>query len=162
MLRPLAEVDQAALYAVAKDPLIWEQHPCPDRWRKKEFDAFFQTSLDSEGALVVIENSTANIIGSSRFKPVDGHPNAVEIGWSFLARKFWGGTYNRAVKQLMINHAMRTLEHVIFYIGTDNIRSQKAVEKIGAVQITDDQDPLKKKSDVDLTYVINRYTTELL
>jgi len=142
---------------VAKDPLIWEQHPCSDRWQPNKFDLFFQQSLESQGALVVTENSSSNIIGSSRFKPIAGHPNAVEIGWSFLARRYWGGTYNRAVKQLMLDHALASVEHVIFYIGIDNIRSQKAVEKIGAMLIKDDLNPLKKQSKVDLTYVVSRY-----
>lgn len=156
-LRPLKKEDHSSLYAVAKDPLIWKQHPCPDRWQQSEFDVFFRESLDSQGALVVIDVSSGEIIGSSRFKPVDGHSNAVEIGWSFLAREFWGGKYNRAVKQLMIDHALTSVVHVIFYIGKENIRSQKAVEKIGAVQIADMQNPLRKQSDVDLTYVISRY-----
>ncbi len=61
---------------------------------------------------------------------------AVEIGWSFLSRKYWGGVYNKSIKKLLIDYAFESLEDVIFYIGKENIRSQKAVEKIGGIRIT--------------------------
>ncbi|MBX2870689.1 MAG: GNAT family N-acetyltransferase [Saprospiraceae bacterium] len=130
-LRPLESNDFNALFQVAQDPLIWEQHPCPDRYLPQPFTAFFEDSLQSGGALVVIDQLNGKIIGSSRFKSIIGAPEAVEIGWSFLARAYWGGTYNRAVKELMIAYAFEYLEDVVFYIGKENIRSQRAVSKIG-------------------------------
>jgi hypothetical protein len=39
---PLKESDFENLYAVAADPLIWEQHPNPDRYKKQVFEVFFQ------------------------------------------------------------------------------------------------------------------------
>ncbi len=155
LLRPLKESDLEPLYEVAKDPLIWEQHPCPTRYQRAEYEAFFKDSLDSQGALIVIDAASDQVIGSSRFNPIERHSNAVEIGWSFLARKYWGGKYNRAVKKLMISHALETLDCVIFYIGRDNVRSQKAVEKLGAIKIIDSLNPLMKISDIDITYKIS-------
>ncbi len=58
----------------------------------------------------------------------------MEIGWTFLARKYWGGLYNRELKDLMLAHAFRFVETVVFYVGENNIRSQKATEKIGAIK----------------------------
>ena len=130
-LRPLIAQDFAALFEAAKDPLIWEQHPCPDRYLPKPFAAFFEDSLTSGGALVVIDQVSGKIIGSSRFKPILGAPNAIEIGWSFLARAYWGGRYNRAVKDLMMAHAFSAIQDGVFYIGKDNLRSQRAVAKLG-------------------------------
>ncbi len=137
LIRDLKPSDLESLYDVAKDPLIWEQHPCSDRYQRDVFERFFQESIDSKGALLVIEKENNAVIGSSRFNRIDGVDNAIEIGWSFLARKYWGGKYNQAVKKLMIDYAFQFLESVIFYIGPANIRSQKAVEKIGAQRISD-------------------------
>ncbi len=137
LLRPLREHDLNPLYEVAKDPLIWEQHPNSDRYKKTVFATFFQDSLKSKGALVIIDKATAEIIGSTRFKLISGVDYAIEIGWTFLARNYWGGRVNRAMKQLMIDHAFQSMEEVIFYIHEQNVRSQKAVEKIGGIRITD-------------------------
>jgi len=139
-LRPLESADFDALYAVASDPLIWEQHPAP-RYERPVFRAFFEQSLDSGGALVVLDASNQHIIGSSRFHDFRHEESQVEIGWSFLARSYWGGVYNREMKRLMMEHAFRFVERVVYRIGVDNLRSQKAVEKLGGVRVgscTDD------------------------
>ena len=131
-LRPLRAADRNELYAAASDPLIWAQHPDPERHREAAFDRFFAESLASGGALVVIERAGGRIIGSSRFHGYDARRREVEIGWTFLARAYWGGSYNRELKRLMLAHAFASVVHVLFYIGPDNRRSQRAVEKIGA------------------------------
>ena len=41
-LRPLCAEDFRDLYAVAADPLIWEQHPCKDRYQEEVFTSFFR------------------------------------------------------------------------------------------------------------------------
>lgn len=132
-LRPLQTEDYADLYAVASDPLIWEQHPASDRYQTDVFQKFFQDALDSGGALLAIDNSTNTVIGSSRYHGYNEATSEVEIGWTFLARSHWGGLYNGEMKRLMLQHAFRYVESVIFLIGPENIRSQRAVEKIGGV-----------------------------
>ncbi len=157
LLRPLIENDFEGLYEVAKDPLIWKQHPCSDRYEREVYSEFFENSIKSKGALIVIEKSKHSIIGSSRFKPVKDVENAIEIGWSFLSRDYWGGNYNKSMKELMINYAFGFVEDIIFYIGKDNIRSQKAVEKIGGRRINGTHlKHLIKVSKTDWTYRINK------
>lgn len=133
-VRPLTREDFDALYAAASDPLIWEQHPEPDRYRKEVFRRYFDEQLESGGAVAVVERETGEIAGMSRFHGYDEERSEVEIGWTFLARSHWGGTYNRELKDLMLAHAFRFVHAVVFLIGPDNIRSQRAVEKIGAVR----------------------------
>jgi RimJ/RimL family protein N-acetyltransferase len=133
-LRPLRAEDFHDLYAIAADPLIWEQHPSKDRYREEVFKIFFRESLESRGALVAIDRKDGRVIGSSRYHGYDEEKSEVEIGWTFLARSHWGGLYNREMKQLMLRHAFRFVNRVLFLIGPDNIRSQRAVEKIGAVR----------------------------
>lgn len=131
-LRPLRAEDFAALFAVASDPLIWEQHPERNRYQESVFSEFFRQALESGGALAAIDRESGLVIGSSRFHSYDAAKREVEIGWSFLARQYWGGRYNGEMKRLMLEHAFRWVDRVLFVIGPENRRSQRAVEKIGA------------------------------
>ncbi|HYE28837.1 MAG TPA: GNAT family N-acetyltransferase [Allosphingosinicella sp.] len=131
-LRPLVPADWDALYAVASDPLIWAQHPVSDRWREPMFRTFFDEALASGGALVARDRVDGRVIGSSRFHGHDPVRDEVEIGWTFLARERWGGAYNGEMKRLMLDHAFRFVSSVVFLIGPENWRSQRAVGKIGA------------------------------
>ncbi|MBS0478329.1 MAG: GNAT family N-acetyltransferase [Proteobacteria bacterium] len=130
-LRPAAPGDFDALFAVASDPLIWELHPAHDRWRETVFRKFFDEGLASGGMLVAIDRGTGAVIGSSRYDFERAEPGEVEIGWTFLARSHWGGRYNAEMKALMLDHAFASVERVIFLVGDTNIRSRRAVEKIG-------------------------------
>ncbi len=144
------------MYEVAQDPLIWEQHPS-DRYQRAVFNDFFRDALDSEGALLILDKATNRAIGSSRFNRMKGSDSAIEIGWTFLARAYWGGAHNRAVKKLMIEHAFTLIEDVVFHIDLQNIRSQRAVEKLGGIRITDPQYAyLTKQSPNYCTYRINK------
>jgi len=133
-LRPLRPDDFEALFAVASDPLIWEQHPANDRHEEAVFRAFFREALESGGALVAIDRADGRIIGSSRY--FDHNPDAseIEIGWTFLARSHWGGRYNGEMKRLMLQHAFQFVDRVVFLVGPRNLRSQRAVERIGGVR----------------------------
>lgn len=131
-LRPLRREDFDHLYDVASDPLIWEQHPRSNRHEEAVFRDFFREALASGGSLVVIDAATREVIGSTRFHAYDPDRREVEIGWTFLARSHWGGAYNGEMKRLMLDHAFRFADSVVFLVGPDNVRSQRAVEKIGA------------------------------
>jgi N-acetyltransferase len=133
-LRPLRPSDWNDLFAVASDPLIWEQHPESDRYKEDVFKIFFSEALESGGAFVVIDTKTQRIIGSTRFHGYDPEKSEIEIGWTFLARRYWGGKYNREMKQLMLHHAFKFVETVVFFVGGNNIRSQRATEKIGGIK----------------------------
>lgn len=132
LLRPLHGEDWDALFAVAADPLIWEQHPAHDRWREEVFRAFFDDALAQGGALAIIDKASGAIIGSSRYQGLtetDG--GSVEIGWTFLARAHWGDGTNRELKRLMLAHALASVAECRFVVGEANHRSRRAMEKIG-------------------------------
>jgi RimJ/RimL family protein N-acetyltransferase len=134
-LRPLRADDFQDLYAVASDPLIWEQHPANDRYQEDVFKDFFRGALESGGALIALDSKDGSVIGTSRFFGYDAGKSEIEIGWTFLARSHWGGAYNGEMKELMLRHAFRFVNSVVFLIGPENVRSRRAVEKIGGVQI---------------------------
>ncbi len=132
ILRPLRADDRDALWEVARDPLIWEQHPDKTRCQPDGFARFLQGSLESGSALVVIEAASGKILGSARYYDWDPAAREVAIGYTFLARAAWGGVVNGELKRLMIGHAARWADRVWFHVGKHNLRSQRAMEKIGA------------------------------
>ena len=134
-LRPLQPEDFHNLYDVAKYPLIWEQHPAGDRYKEEVFKDFFLQALESGRTLVTIDSKNGKIIGSSRFYGYDKEKSEIEIAWTFLARSYWGGIYNKEMKHLMLHRAFKFVRTIIFLIGPQNLRSQKALEKIGGVRV---------------------------
>jgi N-acetyltransferase len=158
-LRPLVEPDWQALFAVACDPLIWEVHPAFDRWQEPVFRAFFEDALAKRGALVVIDRASGAIIGSSRYQNLaeeDG--GSVEIGWTFIARSHWGGRHNQDMKRLMLRHAFRFVERVVFMVGETNLRSRRAMEKIGG-KLTDYRE-VRPMAGGEMAYVCYDITRE--
>jgi len=131
-LRPIREEDFDELFECAADPKIWEQHPQKDRYKLDVFEKFFQGAIDSKGGLVIIDCVTKKIIGSSRYYNWDAATKHITIGYTFLRREYWGGKFNRELKTLMITHAFQFADEVFFEIGVNNLRSRKAIEKIGA------------------------------
>jgi len=134
-LIPLKVNDFEKLYHVASDPLIWEQHPDKYRYKRDVFEKYFDGAIKSGGAFLVVEKNSAEVIGSSRYYDFDKEKKSILIGYTFLAKKYWGTAYNRAMKNLMLDHAFKFIETVIFHIGAKNIRSQKAIEKLGARKV---------------------------
>ena len=132
-LSPIRVDDHDALFAVAKDPLIWEQHPARDRYKPEVYRALFEQGLASGGALTVRDAKTGEVIGSTRFYDYRPAERSVAIGYTFLSRKYWGGTYNPEMKRLLLAHAFGFVDRVWFHIGAQNIRSRTAIGRIGAV-----------------------------
>ena len=133
-LRPLRSDDFDALYQVASDPLVWQQHPNKDRYKKEIFQTFFKGAMESGGAFLITDTNNEPI-GSSRFYDLNEEESYVLIGYTFFGRKYWGGKYNYATKQLMLDHAFKFIANVFFHVGAVNIRSQKSIEKFGAIKI---------------------------
>lgn len=132
-LRPMRPDDFEPLHAAASDPLIWAQHPAHDRWRPEVFRGYFDSGLACGGALVAVDRATGMLVGSSRYYGWNADAREIEIGWTFLARSHWGGRWNGEMKSLMLAHAFRFVDTVLFFVGPDNARSRRAVEKIGGV-----------------------------
>lgn len=134
-IQPLKESDFEIVYAVASDPLIWEQHPNKDRYKRDVFETFFKGAIESGGAFLVFDKQTGEAIGSSRYYDYNFENKSILIGYTFFARSHWGSKYNPALKQLMIQYVFQYVDSVIFHIGANNIRSQKAIERLGALKI---------------------------
>ncbi|MBF4507534.1 GNAT family N-acetyltransferase [Flavobacterium sp. JLP] len=131
-LIPLEESHFEELFKVASDPLIWEQHPAKDRSNREGFKTFFEAGINSKGAFLILHKQTNEIIGTTRYYDYKPENSSIAIGYTFLARKFWGGPYNKSCKKLLIDYAFQHVNSIIFHVGAENFRSQKAVLKLGA------------------------------
>mgnify|MGYP000125409620 CR=1 FL=1 len=134
-LIPLQPEHFDELFAVASDPLIWEQHPNPDRYKKEVFENFFKGAIESKGAFLIKNIQTGKAIGSSRLYDYVPEKSEIKIGYTFFSRDCWGKPFNKEVKRLMIEYALSEVDNIIFHVGANNIRSQRAMEKIGALKI---------------------------
>lgn len=160
-LRPLVQSDFESLFLVAADPLIWEQHPNPDRFKREVFMNYFEGAIDSKGAFLICETSSGDIIGCSRFYDFLPENSEIKIGYTFFARSVWGKGYNPAAKKLMLEHAFTFVKRVVFHVGAQNIRSQIAMERLGAVKIG--EEPVAyygEATKMNVVYVIdaNRFS----
>ena len=134
-LRPLKVADFEELFAAAADPLVWNQHPNPERYKREVFEVFFQGAIDSKGALLIQDTKTGAVIGSSRFYDPNPLDKSILIGYTFYAKAYWGQGYNAAAKKLMLNHIFNFVDKVFFHVGAENYRSQRAMEKLGALKV---------------------------
>ena len=81
---------------------------------------------------------THDVMGTSRY--VTRSEDVVEIGWTFLAHDRWGGKWNGEIKCLMLGHAFEVVSEVVFTIHADNVRSQRAVQRLGAERVGSEPD----------------------
>jgi len=144
------------MFAAASDPEIWALHPASDRYKEAVFRKFFDGALASGSGFAFVEREGGKIIGSSRYHAYNPALSEIEIGWTFLARSYWGGEYNGEMKRLMLTHALRFVRRVVFRVGPNNRRSRRALEKIGAVYVELQRDP--ERGDVAI-YEITRSET---
>ncbi|MGB4770056.1 MAG: GNAT family N-acetyltransferase [Chitinophagaceae bacterium] len=132
MLRPLQHSDFESLYVVASDPLIWEQHPNPNRYQRAVFENYFKGAMESGGAYLIIDKTSNLVIGCSRFYDHDPENKTVMIGYTFFSRSVWGKGHNQATKHLMMNYAFQFVDEILFHVGEYNTRSRIAMTRLGA------------------------------
>jgi len=148
LVRPLRRDDVEALWAISSDALLWAQHPAKERAERAGFEQWFEDAIDSGGALVVLSRDEGEVIGTSRYGRLDAVRSEVEIGWTFITRRLWGGRVNGELKRLMLEHAFRSVGAVVFRIHAENVRSRRAVEKLGATLVATEIDGLGRGENV--------------
>ena len=136
-LIPIAESDFEDIFKVASDPLIWEQHPAKDRYKREVFQLYFDGAIASKTAFLIVDKSSDKIIGSTRYYDYKPDNSSIAIGYTFLSRQYWGGLYNKSSKRLLLDYAFQFVDKVYFHIGATNLRSQLATMKIGAIKVNE-------------------------
>jgi len=139
LLYPLQESDFDVLYAVASDPKIWEQHPNKDRWKKEVFRNFFDGAMLSKGAFKIVNKSTGQVVGCTRFYDYNETEKSILIGYTFYATSCWGTGLNHSVKTLMLDYIFQFVSQVYFHIGSGNVRSQIAIGRLGTKKLREEE-----------------------
>ena len=156
-LIPLQETNFEELYAVASDPLVWEQHPNKFRYQRDVFQNYFEGAMLSKGAFIIRDNKTNKVVGCSRYYDYDEIESSVLIGYTFIGINFWGRDYNKALKKRMLDYAFQFVKKVYFHIGAFNYRSQKAIEKIGATKVDEfEVEYYGETSKLNFVYLIQK------
>ena len=138
ILTPLKTAEFEELLDIASDPLIWAQHPNPNRWQRGVFRTYFDGALASGGAFMIRDKAHRNAIGSTRFYDHDAEASEIKIGYTFFSRNQWGNGTNQRVKKLMLDHAFQYVRQVIFHVGAQNMRSRIAMQRLGAERIREE------------------------
>lgn len=138
-LAPLRAEDFDILFALAADPDVWNQHPNKNRYQRPDFENYFNGAIKSGGAFLIMDSKNLQAIGCTRFYNYDPQQRSILIGYTFYGKDFWGKGYNSACKQLMLDHAFQFADEIIFHVGAQNFRSQRAMQKLGAVKTGEEE-----------------------
>lgn len=156
-LMPLKESDFDRLFEIGSNPKVWEQHPNPNRYQLEDFTNYFKGAIESKGAFLVLDAKTNETVGCSRYYDYNEEDNSVLIGYTFIGTTFWGTGYNKSLKKIMLDYAFQFVDKVYFHIGAFNIRSQKAIEKIGAQKVDEfEVEYYGEASKLNFVYVIHK------
>ncbi|MDM1371318.1 GNAT family N-acetyltransferase [Myroides marinus] len=138
-LVPLEEHHLEELYKASSDKELWRLVPtdCSDR---DTFYANYRNALAARDKwvqypFVILDKETNAIIGSTRFFEMYEADKKLEIGWTWITQGYWGTVVNIECKLLLLTYCFETLKvnRVQLKTKDDNIRSRKAIEKIGGV-----------------------------
>lgn len=131
------------LRSLAKDERIWEGNRgfIINETFNEQFDKYFATAIDNNAmggqqAFVMRKTNDDAIIGMTRFLNIDKKDKRLEIGYTWYIPAVWGKVYNKECKLLLLQYTFEVLNfnRAQFNVAAQNIRSQKAVEKIGGVK----------------------------
>ena len=137
-VRPLEADMLDALFDVSQDPEIWRLTSA-DYSVRETFYPNFDAALRGRDAgtsypLLICLAGTSQIIGTTRLLDLVPEDRKLEIGVTWLASQHWGTGANRECKYLLLEYCFETLNanRVQFRAKSDNARSRRALEKIGA------------------------------
>jgi RimJ/RimL family protein N-acetyltransferase len=131
VLRPLAKDDR--LWEFTKTLLLTETYD-------QQFDTYFNEALSlaakGDQAFVIVTTSDDRVIGMTRAYDLDRRVKKITIGHTWYLPEVWGLAHNKECKLLLLKYIFDELglERVDFKVAGQNIRSQKAVEKIGGIR----------------------------
>ncbi|MDF2683294.1 MAG: N-acetyltransferase [Brevibacillus sp.] len=139
-LVPLEEIHKEKLFEALGKPDVWQY-----TWRKvstpDDLSLLIDQALENQQKgtqlpFTVIDLKSGNTVGTTRIGDIDRTNRNVEIGWTWLSPDVWGTGINAECKLLLLQHCFEDLDmlRVQFSVSANNIRSRKAVERLGAVQ----------------------------
>ena len=138
LLQPLQATDWVGLWPIAQQVGLYRfgsnDVSTQDKLKSYISDALTEARDGSTIPFCIYDKRNDAIVGSTRYGLIDAKNKVVHIGWTWIAPAVQGTGFNHRVKFLMLRHAFESMnfEKVEFRIDERNIRSRKAVEKLGA------------------------------
>ncbi|MEK6510864.1 GNAT family N-acetyltransferase [Myroides odoratimimus] len=138
-LIPLEKGHLEELYQASADKELWRLVPTDCSDRDTFYDNYQNALIAREKGLqypfVIIDKRTQKIIGSTRFFEMYEADKKLEIGWTWITQEYWGSVVNLECKLLLLTYCFEVLKTNRVQLKTKdtNIRSRKAIEKIGGV-----------------------------
>ena len=136
-LLPLQTSHFEALFEAASNPEIWEltsvNYSDPAIFNHSNTTALKDKEKGTVYPFVIVDKHTDTIIGTTRFLEISAADKKLEIGVTWIKKEFWGSTVNMECKYLLLQYCFEHLQlhRVQFRAKADNLRSRKAIEKIG-------------------------------
>ncbi|MEG9436511.1 GNAT family N-acetyltransferase [Edaphobacter sp. HDX4] len=134
-----SHLDQLSVWSAEKD--IWRYMTFAHLASKAELQAWIGTAMDAnehgtEMNFAIIDEANQSAVGTTSFYRVVPEHRRLELGKTWLGAPYRRTHINTATKFLMLTHAFETLLTNRVELNTDarNIRSQRALERLGAVR----------------------------
>lgn len=139
-LEPMLAAHKSGLTEVGLDEELWRWSPVPVR-TPEEMAAYVDAAIEDQARgtslpFTIVERATGKVIGSTRFANIERVHRRVEIGWTWIARRWQRTAVNTECKYLLLRHAFETLGCIRAELKTDSLndRSHAAILRIGAKQ----------------------------
>jgi RimJ/RimL family protein N-acetyltransferase len=139
-LEPMTMGHLSGLEAVAFDNRLW-RYTLDQLRTREDLERYMRKAMGFEETgiampWVTVLKTKNRVIGSTRFMDLDRVHKTTEIGWTWLAPEFQGSGLNAEVKLLQLTYAFEELQlnRVALKTHHENLRSQAAMRKIGAVE----------------------------
>lgn len=142
-LELLQPEDVPQLKTLAFDARLWEYTKTLliNETFDAQFDKYIATAFDPRNtgmqiSFVMRDAVTNNLIGMTRYYKIEPSQKRLSVGYTWYTPAYWGKVHNKECKLLLLQYAFDELhfQRVEFEVAHQNIRSQKAVEKIGGVR----------------------------
>ncbi len=140
-LEPLDPSHAEDLLAAGADPEIWRYMPIPQPGSVTEVrqwidEAWKLAATGEQLPFAIIDPETGRAVGSTRYLEIHRHWRTLEIGWTWLAASVQRTAVNTEAKLMLLKHAFEDQGALRVQFKTDgrNLRSQEALERLGAVK----------------------------
>jgi len=136
----LEEDHAAPLFACSRDSEVWAKYPLKVS-TIEEMEAFVQKAIQGrerkdQYPFAVFDKELNEYVGTTRFLRIAEEHQSLNIGSTWYSSKVWRTRVNTETKYLMLKYGFETLNttRIEIITTTDNTRSQRAIERLGATK----------------------------
>ena len=138
-LLPLEKEHLDDLFVASSNKEIWALTSVDYSVKDVFYPNFNKALTDRDNGIaypfIIVHNESDTIIGTTRLLEIHPNDRKIEIGVTWIGKEFWGTTINLECKLLLLEYCFETLKanRVQFRAKDNNLRSRRAIEKIGGI-----------------------------